>query len=100
MSNRGAALFLALPCFLIFMSIGPGCPRAFPAEALATGSTAMHALPTPGAGTHSRLPASAMHPLNAPVPAGSSSASGRIIQGEKQVLIHGASLPGVNSLAR
>ncbi len=93
MSTRETALFLALPCFLLFMSIGAGCPFALSAGALTTKHVPMmHTLPALGARPHSQTPAFAMHPLNAPVRPGNNAAGRRLVQHDKQVLIHGAQL--------
>jgi len=92
MSTRGRVLFLALPCFLFFMSIGVGCPCALSGTAVMQRHISANIGSMSGARTHSQAPASAMHPLNAPMRTGKNVFTGRVVQREKRVLIHGAGM--------
>jgi hypothetical protein len=92
MNIIGKVLGLALPCFLFFMSIGACCAFAFPANVPGTLRTPAKAGMIWRPGAHTVLPASAMHPLRAPVRGRNNPFTGRIVQGEKHVLIHGAEL--------
>jgi hypothetical protein len=94
MSTRGRVLFPALACVLFLMSLGAGCPFALSETAVMPSHAPMRVLPAPGARMHSQVPASAMHALNAPARSRNNAAFGRVVQGEKRVLIHGALFRG------
>jgi hypothetical protein len=92
MNSSRRVLGLALPCFLFFMCIGACCAFAFPANVPGTLQTPAKAGMIWSPGTHTVLPASAMHPLRTPLRGRNNPFTGRTVQGEKHVLIHGAGL--------
>ncbi len=92
MSTHRTVLFLALSCFLFFMSIGAWCPSALSETAVKPKHMPAITGPMSVPRMHSHVPASGMHALNAPVRTGNNVVGGRVVQREKRVTIHGAAM--------